>query len=287
MMTPAQPMIHPVRLSFSIPAPSGPLIRSVFSFILAMPESVILIDAGVAGSEQQIFDHIRRIDRRPDDIGLLVLTHAHPDHIGAALAIREASGCTIAAHHADQAWIEDTALQDRERPVPGFSRLVGGPVPVDRVLHNGEIIGLGDESALDVIHTPGHSPGSISLLLRPHRVLFSGDAIPVPADLPIYDDPEASLTSIERLMTIDGITMLFPSWDEPKEGEEVYWAMDDGYARIQQVHGIVRDLLADNPGIDLTALTEMVAGEIDLPPGSANPMLMRSVLAHVRALGKK
>lgn len=286
-MIPTQTMIHPVSIPFSIPAPSGPLHRSVFSYILMTPAAIILIDAGVAGSEQQIFDQIRRTGRRPDDISLLVLTHAHPDHSGAARAVREATGCSIAAHQADRAWIEDPDLQDRERPIPGFSRLVGGSVPVDRVLHQGEVIGLDDVSTLEVIHTPGHSPGSISLLLRPDMVLFSGDAIPVPGDLPIYDDPEASLDSIQRLMGIDGIVALFSSWDEPKRGEEVYWAMDDGYIRIQQVQAAVRDLLADHPGIDRADLTIQVADEIGLPPGPAHPMLMRTVLAHVRALGKK
>jgi hydroxyacylglutathione hydrolase len=286
-MRSSPPTMYPVNISFPIPAPSGPALRSVFSFILTTPASIILIDAGVAGSEQQIFDQIRRTGRRPDDVSLLILTHAHPDHIGAAEAIREASGCSIAAHPADRRWIEDTNLQDRERPVPGFSRLVGGPVPVDRVLNDGDVIRFDSGSSLEVIYTPGHSPGSVSLLLRPDMVLFSGDAIPVPGDLPIYDDPDASLDSIERLMTIEGITALFPSWDEPKEGEEVYWAMDDGYARIQQVHEVVREMLADNPGIDRADLTVQVADGIGLPPGPAHPMLMRTVLAHVRALGKK
>ncbi len=279
-------LIHPVSISFSVPTLSGPLPRSVYSYILLAPASIILIDAGVAGSEQQIFDQIRLAGRRPEEVSLLVLTHAHPDHIGAARAIREATGCCISAHPADRGWIEDTALQDRERPVPGFSRLVGGPVPVGRILADGEIIPLGDGSAIEVIHTPGHSPGSVSFLLRPDMVLFSGDAIPVPGDSPIYDDPEVSLHSIRRLMALDGITELFSSWDEQKEDEEVYRAMENGYARIRQVHSSVTGLLADNPGIGLADLTEKVAEEIGLPAGPANPMMMRTVLAHTRAHGK-
>jgi glyoxylase-like metal-dependent hydrolase (beta-lactamase superfamily II) len=278
--------IEPLRIPFSIPAPSGPLPRFVSAYIISTPGSLTLIDAGVVGSEEIIFSHLQRSGRRPEEISSLILTHAHPDHIGAAKAVREATGCTIAAHGADRAWIEDTDRQDRERPVPGFYQLVGGPVTVDRILEDGDTIEMGEGLILEVIHTPGHSPGSISLLLLPDMALFSGDAIPVPGDLPIYDDPVASLNSIERLMAIDGITSLFSSWDEPKEGEEVYWAMDDGYARIQEVHEVVKGVLADRPGIDPAELTCMVVKEIGLPAELANPMVTRSLLAHVRALQK-
>jgi len=278
--------IEPLRIQFSIPAPSGPLARFVSIYIISTPRSLTLIDTGVAGSEEIIFSHLQRSGRRPEEISLLILTHAHPDHIGAAKAIREATGCTIAAHGADQAWIEDTDRQNRERPVPGFYQLVGGPVAVDRILEDGDTIEMGEGLTLEVIHTPGHSPGSISLLLLPDMALFSGDAIPVPGYLPIYDDPVASLKSIERLMAIDGITSLFSSWDELKEGEEVYWAMDDGYARIQEVHEVVKGVLADHPGIDPAELTGMVGKEIGLPAELATPMVTRSLLAHVRALQK-
>ena len=278
--------IEPLRIPFSIPAPSGPLVRFVSVYIISTPRSLTLIDTGVAGSEELIFSHLQRSGQRPEEVSSLILTHAHPDHLGAAKAIREATGCTIAAHGADQAWIEDTDRQNRERPVPGFYQLVGGPVAVDRIVEDGDTIEIGDGLTLEVIHTPGHSPGSISLLLLPDMALFSGDAIPVPGDLPIYDDPVASLKSIERLMAIDGITSLFSSWDELKEGEEVYWAMDDGYARIQEVHEVVKGVLADHPGINPAELTGMVGKEIGLPAGLANPMVTRSLLAHVRALQK-
>jgi hypothetical protein len=145
------------------------------------------------------------------------------------------------------------------------------------VLADGDIIAVGKERSIEVIHTPGHSPGSISLLLHPEMALFSGDVIPVPGDLPVYDHPAASAGSIERLMNIEGIQYLFSSWDEPKEGEEVYWAMDDGYAWVEQVSGAVRDLMASHPGIDPRQLTTLVVKEIGLPPEAANPMVTRTI----------
>jgi len=88
-------------------------------------------------------------------------------------------------------------------------------------------------------------------------------------------------------MAIDRITSPLSSWDEPKEGEEVSWAMDDGYARIQQVHEVVKGVLADHPGIDPAELTGKVLQELGLPTELANPMVTRSLLAHVRPLGNE
>jgi hydroxyacylglutathione hydrolase len=282
-MNPGRLVIHPVRIPFHVAdRPGGILPRFVYSFIICNGDTVSLVDTGVKGSEQSIFGELRNAGREPGGITTVILTHSHPDHIGAAQAIQKSTGCSIAAHQLERAWIEDTVLQEKERPVPGFSSLVGGPVKVDRVLADGDIIAVGKERSIEVIHTPGHSRGSISLLLHPEMALFSGDAIPVPGDLPVYDNPDESAASIERLMNIEGIQYLFSSWDEPKEGEEVYWAMDDGYAWVEQVSGAVRDLTASHPGIDSHQLTLLVLKEIGLPPEAENPMVTRTIAGSVR-----
>ena len=149
--------IHVLKVPFQITDRSGLKIPRFVYVYLIYGENISLIDSGVASSEQVIFDYIRKTGRQPEEISQLILTHSHPDHIGSALAIKEASGCTVAAHVAEKAWIEDVDLQSRERPVPGFHSLVGGSVKVDRVLEEGDILDLGDSLNLEVIHTPGHS----------------------------------------------------------------------------------------------------------------------------------
>ena len=137
-------------------------------------EKICLIDSGVAGSEKIILDYLKATGRSPQEISRLILTHAHPDHIGAAAAIKRISGCTVAAHAAEKAWIEDVDLQAKERPVPGFRSLVGGSVQVDQTLQDGDVLHLESGLTLRVLHTPGHSPGSISLWLAEDGALFSG-----------------------------------------------------------------------------------------------------------------
>jgi glyoxylase-like metal-dependent hydrolase (beta-lactamase superfamily II) len=85
--------------------------RFVYSYVLA-GETITLIDTGVAGCEEVIFDYIRSIGRDPCEISFIILTHSHPDHIGAAKAIREATGCSVMAHPAERAWIEDEDRQN-------------------------------------------------------------------------------------------------------------------------------------------------------------------------------
>jgi hydroxyacylglutathione hydrolase len=274
--------VHPLRIPFTVMSPAGPLPRFVYVYLIYTPDAITLIDTGVAGSEEIIFDYIRHTGRDPCQIGTIILTHAHPDHIGAAKTIHEVTGCTIAAHGGDQVWIEDIARQERERAVPGFSMLVAGPVTLDWVLKDGDTIELDEERTLTVIHTPGHSPGSIALLLRPEMVLFSGDAIPVQGDLPIYDDPAATLRSLEKLMELEGVVMLYSSWDEPREGEAVYWAMDDALAWVSEVDEMVNNVSAKEPSLGPEALTRHVLKGIGLPEDLANPVVVRTILGHRR-----
>jgi len=180
-----------------------------------------LIDSGVAGSSSLIFDYIVKLGRNPKEIKALILTHSHPDHLGGAVTIRKETGCSIFAHGGEKNWIEDTDLQFKERPVPGFHKLIEGPVSIDRFLEDGETFDLGPGIPCDIIHTPGHSRGSISLLLKNEKAMITGDALPLPNDLPIYEDIWVSLNSITKISEIQGIDFLLSSWEEPVLGPDM------------------------------------------------------------------
>jgi hydroxyacylglutathione hydrolase len=94
--------VLPVRHTFRVPVSANiSLDRFVYSYILCH-KSIILIDTGVSGCEEKIFGIIKSIGRDPSEITTIVLTHSHPDHIGAARTIRERTGCCIAAHPAER-----------------------------------------------------------------------------------------------------------------------------------------------------------------------------------------
>ncbi|MDO9549962.1 MAG: MBL fold metallo-hydrolase [Methanoregula sp.] len=278
------PAIHALRHPFQVPvAPGITLDRFVYSYLIA-GETITLIDTGVAGCETRIFEYIRSIGRDPSEISLIVLTHSHPDHIGAARAIWEVTRCSVAAHPAERAWIEDVECQNRERPVPGFAALVGGSVPIDFELDAGVTIdtdGTG-EYELEVLHTPGHSAGSVALFLPGERALFSGDVIPVPGDLPVYEDAVTSVRSIRHLRSVRGVRVLLSAWDEPRSGDNAYGQMDLALDYLQKIHTAVIASVGDgNP--DLMEITRKTATALGLPPQAVNPLLTRTFAANLRA----
>jgi len=282
------PSIHAIRHSFRIPVgPGVTLDRFVYSYLI-YGDTITLIDTGVAGCEKDIFEYIRSTNRDPSEIALIILTHSHPDHIGAARAIQKVSGCSIAAHPAERAWIEDVELQNRERPVPGFAILVGGSVQLDHELVDGESIEPDDARTGEmlVFHTPGHSKGSISLLLHSDGTLFCGDAVPVAGDLPVYEDAVASVQSVKRLRGLNGIRVLLSSWDEPRTGDDVYRQMDKALDYLQKIHEAI--LTSAGDGVyDLGIITQKSAAVLGLPPQAVTPLLARTFAANLRQGDKK
>ncbi len=268
--------VHLVKVSFQVPiSPDQQLDRIVNLFLIYGTNSVFLVDSGVAGAEKQILDYLTASGRQPQDLQLLILTHAHPDHIGAAAKLQALTGCRVAAHPAARPWIEDTERQAADRPVPGFHKLVAGPVKVDQLLHDGERLEL-DELALEVLHTPGHSSGSISLHLPQDRVLFCGDAVPMPGDLPIFTNWQASIDSLERLRQVPGVEHLLSAWDLPRQGAEIATALDLGRNWLHLIkEAVEEETLLLQPREPL-ALCQGVVKRLGLPAVAVNPLVARS-----------
>jgi glyoxylase-like metal-dependent hydrolase (beta-lactamase superfamily II) len=273
--------IHAIKISFAIPvAPGKTLARFVYCYLVSGREKTCLIDSGVSGAEGVIFENLAKIEKDVESLGLLVLTHSHPDHIGSAPAVRKTSGCLTAAHPAARAWIEDTEKQFRERPVPGFHTLVAGPVPIDRDLAEGERIDLGGIS-LQVLFTPGHSSCSVSLFCEEDGVLFTGDAVPETGGLPIYEDPAASATSLRKLRGLKNIRHLLSSWSEPRQDSDAYARIDEGLAYFKRLHGMVRQIQEEIPGTDYLDLCRRMVQGLGLPPIAVNPLVARSFGSHL------
>jgi hydroxyacylglutathione hydrolase len=271
--------IHALKIPFQIPVGPGKTLERFVYVYLILGQEICLIDSGVKDSDSFIFDYLKKIGRKPEEISLLILTHAHPDHIGAAQAIKQATGCTVAAHPDARAWIEDVELQFKQRPVPGFYTLVGGSTSVDRLLQDAENIDLG-QVTLEVILTPGHAMGSLSLYIKEEKVLFSGDAIPQKNDLPIYDDAATVAASIKRLKSIPA-QYLLASWTEPLKGSEVGKMMDAGLAYLQRIHRAVRDISKAHDAIEPMELCALVVKKLGLPEIAVNPLIATSLASHL------
>ena len=271
-------LIHALKIPFTVPTPMGSIERFVYVFLIC-GKRVTLIDSGVAGSEKVIFPYLKAIGRVKEELAFLVLTHSHPDHIGAARAIKAETGCRVVAGERERIWIEDTDRQLRERPVPGFDILVGGPVSVDRGVAGGESIDLGEGLRLEAIATPGHSVGSLSFFLPQEGALFAGDAVPVPGDMPIYDDFRTALGSLERLGKVPGVKVMLEAWQEPRTAG-IRERIAAGGVWLQAVDAAVQQVRVRAPESDAMDLCRQVVTALGLAPLAANPLVARSFTSH-------
>lgn len=273
--------VHQLKIPFKLEITPGKMLERFVNVWLIYGKNICLIDSGVAGSKELIFHSLRQSGREPREISLLLLTHAHPDHVGGAVSLQKAVGFKIAAHEGDKLWIEDTELQFNERPIPDFHKIVEGPVKVDRVLPDGDSLSVADGDTLKVIHTPGHSKGHLSFWYPVERLLFCGDCVPVPGDLPIYEDVAALVRSIKALKSIPGVDLLLSSWDEPRRGPDITRVIQRGLSYIQRIHQAVRDARA-NGITEPPAVAAFVSEKLFIRGAAANPLFARTIAAHLQ-----
>ena len=135
---------------------------------------------------------------------MVISTHRHWDHIGDNAAVVEQTGAVLAVHGLDRHGLED--------PKPLFAPFPIVPSVPALDLAEGSLIRFGD-IRLEVLHTPGHTEGSVCLLADDQRLLFSGDTLFAAGwgrvDLP-GSSPEAMVESLIRLNGLDGDLAVLP-----------------------------------------------------------------------------
>ena len=187
-------------------------------FVIRGEGGNVLVDAGNRGWEHRLFNRLEKNGISPEDISLVVVTHVHYDHVGALSAVKDRCGCPVAVHRSERSILEkglsvlpagtnrfaDAVLHlgDRlvERGVFGFK-----PVKADVIVEGEmELRPFGVDGV--IVPTPGHTAGSISVLLPDHNA-FVGDTVmtfPWTPGHPVYppfaDDPGKLLDTWEMLL---------------------------------------------------------------------------------------
>lgn len=192
----------------------------VNAHMIRADRGVVLVDTGIPGSEAKFERALARQGLSFNNVKLIVVTHAHTDHAGAAARLRELSGAPILAHE------DDVDFYTRRKPMTfcptsGVGRLfLKTPVPhepyigfePDIVMTNGDAVSLTDFGVDGLVrHTAGHTPGSIAVELTSQDALvgdliasgiliggmaFTGHAIRPPFE----DDPGTVARELERLV---------------------------------------------------------------------------------------
>ncbi len=180
---------------------------------LVLEPELTLIDCGYAGSANRITRAIAAQGRAPADLRRVVVTHGHPDHAGSASELA-ARGATIHIHPADAARLAITWRDAARRPSKGhiFAAMTPEPPAVQHV-EDGDVLPV--MGGLRVIHTPGHTPGSVCLYSARDRILFVGDNLQrrfgrlTFASTLYSDDWAQSRRSMARLVDLDIDTIVF------------------------------------------------------------------------------
>jgi glyoxylase-like metal-dependent hydrolase (beta-lactamase superfamily II) len=143
---------------------------------------VTLVDMGVKQSGPKVLAALSAIGSGPSDVTRLLLTHAHPDHAGGAAHVAAATGRSFGVHEDDASYAEagHTAQRDQSFLLARLmTRFFGAnrfpAVTVGERLTDGQVLDVA--GGLEVVHTPGHSPGHAAYLHRPTGVLITGDSI--------------------------------------------------------------------------------------------------------------
>ena len=165
--------------------------------VLLADERMAVVDTGISGNGEAIVSYIRKIGRSPSDLRWIIVTHFHFDHSGSAAELHELTGAQIVAHRDETEPGPDGTLMLRkgnegESPPTWYrwaQRVAGGgggprppreprrfpDTPVHETVEHGDMVPC--MAGLRIIHSPGHTPGSISPLLTGPRALFLGDSV--------------------------------------------------------------------------------------------------------------
>lgn len=274
------------------------------TYLLRGADKTILIDSGVLSTpEEVIFPYLDSIDVAPSEIDTVIVTHAAADHFGGNAALRTAApDVQVVAHRLDVGSITnlehylDASFTDAAQlgcPWPAAvstmtRELFGPPVPVDWVVEGGETIELSEVWSVTLLHTPGHTPGHLSVWDPRHRVVFAGDAIlgrGVTSLAGVLDSPPPYFDADDYLNSVAKVKALRPAYIlgthyPVMQGDEVVAFLEESQAFVERCEAT---LLATLDEVETLTLCEAVE-RLESRVGPPAPAWRRTARAHLNKL---
>ena len=191
--------------------------RDCAVYLLNLGE-LVMIDAGAGASYDEIVLNIEKLGLDSTKLMAIILTHCHIDHIGGAPRFREAFGCRLIMHHLDAAPVEQG---NGRMTAAAWYNLRFPPMGVDvKLKKEEERLRFGDQELI-LLHTPGHTPGSLSVYLDcgGTRILFGQDihgpfSAEFGSDLAAWKRSMAKLLALEADILCEGHFGVFQPKDQ-------------------------------------------------------------------------
>ena len=171
--------------------------------LIATEEGLILYDSGFQHTAPLIMKGILELGFRPEDVKYVIMTHGHFDHILGVPHIKNEMDVISAIHEDDEICLRDP---DMNLMNPFYKSPDFIPSHADMTFRDGDVIRLG-ETELTVMHTPGHSRGSVCFIDFASRIIFSGDTLfysTVGRTDTLGGNPAQMDESLRRLIELEG-----------------------------------------------------------------------------------
>jgi glyoxylase-like metal-dependent hydrolase (beta-lactamase superfamily II) len=175
---------------------------------------VIAVDAGAPKKIGIFLRALESANINPEDLRLVVLTHGHWDHIGSAGEIKASTGAKIAMHRLEASWLEESLM-----PLsPGVTAWGKALTAMQKVFMPFMLLDYG--IAGRILHTPGHSSGSVTVLLDSGDA-FVGDLamnrfpLRLSPGLPIFAEDLVAVIRSWQFLLEHGATMIYPAHGKP------------------------------------------------------------------------
>ncbi|MBS7627284.1 MBL fold metallo-hydrolase [Candidatus Bathyarchaeota archaeon] len=243
------------------------------SVVAILGDTIAIIDAGMSSSPKEaIIPFLKGLGRDSKEISQILLTHGHFDHCGGAKVVKDLSGAEVLVHEADRGFVEDPGLMDRElhRRFPDLYPELGKPtfeaISVDKGLKEGDRLILGGHE-FEVLHTPGHSPGSICLLERNLGLCIAGDSIQGRGERRplLFHSASAYADSMRRLSMENPHSIVlghpFPPLKEAfLEGEAAKRHVEESLKAIEDLKGKVLEVLKEHGALSIQGIQGRIDG---------------------------
>lgn len=283
--------------------------RFVCMFLLVGETRTLLIDTGTDPMPGEfLVPYLDEIGVRPESIGLVLNTHADFDHTAGNASVRElAPDAVFMCHALDRVMTEDIERMIADRygefeadhgigdgdEAKVSIRAAARQIPIDVALQGGELLRLGPDWCVEVLHTPGHSHGHMSVHDRDSRTLIIADATLYnavlladgsPAFPPTYRYADTYVASMQRFQSMDVDTLLTSHYPIYR-GAEISEFLGESRAYVDRIDAALRgELEGAEDGRTLRELTEALGDSLGEWPAEASTYLCFPFMGHLERM---